>query len=601
MGFRIESPTLTPTRKPSPTEKPLHAAKQSKSAKSCHWLILILGDQLAHDSPALADAAKDQDVVMFAEVREESSHVPSHKQRTTLFLSAMRHRAAELSEEGYHVRYTKLNAPDNTGSLRGELERAIHDLKPQAVVMVEPGDHRLRAQLNEVALAAKVEIRFLPDTHFLTSHAEFEAWVKGRKELTMEYFYREQRRRLGILVDDDGKPEGGVWNFDSDNRETFPSTGPSPRPKPPLAFEPDEIVREVIELVNTHLPTNPGRLESFRWLVTRQQGLAALKDFIDHRLDRFGPYEDAMWTDEPFTYHSTLSPALNLKLISPLECVNAALAAHTKGKARLQSVEAFIRQIIGWREFIRGVYYLEGEDYEQRNFLNQHGALPDFYWTGNTDMACMSECLNQVLDRGYGHHIQRLMVIGNFALISGVHPRDISDWFQGMYIDGIDWVTLPNTLGMVMHADGTAQRKPVVGTKPYCASGQYIKRMSNYCKKCKYDPAKRTGTDACPFTVFYWDFLQRNQKYLAKNPRMATILTNLGRFGDEQLTQITVTATSLRSRFKIGDITQSASHPRPNYAKHDYSAPTPTPTTQTLFSTPTSNPKVTHKPGKPKP
>lgn len=541
----------------------------------------------------------DQDIVMFAEVREESSHVPSHKQRTALFLSAMRHRASELSQTGYDVRYTKLNAPDNTGSLRGELERAIHDLKPQAVVMVEPGDHRLRAQLHDVAHAAGVEIRFLADTHFLTSHAEFESWAKGRKELTMEYFYREQRRRLGILMDDDGKPEGGIWNFDSDNRETFPSTGPSPRPKPPLAFEPDEITREVIELVNTHLPTNPGRLESFRWPVTRQQGLAALKDFIDHRLDRFGPYEDAMWTDEPFTYHSTLSPALNLKLISPLECVNAALAAYAKGKARLQSVEAFIRQIIGWREFIRGVYYLEGDNYEQRNFLNQHGALPDFYWTGTTDMACMNECLNQVLDRGYGHHIQRLMVIGNFALISGVHPRDISDWFQGMYIDGIDWVTLPNTLGMVMHADGTAQKKPVVGTKPYCASGQYINRMSNYCKKCKYDPTKRTGTEACPFTVFYWDFLHRNRAYLSKNPRMATILTNLNRFGDQQLTQITVTATSLRTRFKIGEISQAASHPRPNYANHDYAAPAPTP--QNLFNTLSSNSKGTPKPGKSKP
>jgi deoxyribodipyrimidine photolyase-related protein len=304
--------------------------------------------------------------------------------------------------------------------------------------------------------------------------------------------------------------------------------------------------------------------------VTRADALLALEDFVAHRLPLFGPYEDAMWTDEPFVYHSALSPLLNVKLLSPRQCVEAALAAYSKGAAPLQSVEAFVRQLIGWREYIRGVYDREGAAYEARNYLGHYGRLPHFYWTGDTDMACVRECVTQVVDRAFGHHIQRLMVLGNFALTAGVHPREVSDWFLAMYADGVDWATLPNALGMAMHADGTDTKGPVVGTKPYAASGAYVSRMSNYCTKCRYDPAKRDGPDACPLTVFYWDFLRRHRARFERNPRMAQIIRNLDRFGEPAVTRITISARSLRERFGVGDI-DVPREPFREHATKDYS------------------------------
>lgn len=374
----------------------------------------------------------------------------------------------------------------------------------------------------------------------------------------MEFFYREQRRKTGYLMEGTGKsakPAGGVWNFDKENRLPFGRQGPSPRPRPPLRFKPDEATRAVLVAMRRVLPDLPGAADSFAWPVTREQALAALDDFVTHRLVRFGPFEDAMWTSEPTLYHSTLSSSLNLKLLNPRECCERAIAAYRAGNAPLQSVEAFVRQIVGWREFIRGVYWLEGPTYADRNGLDQHGELPPFYWSADTDMACMKSCIGQVLDSGFGHHIQRLMVTGNFALISGVHPRAVSDWYLGMFVDGVDWVTLPNALGMVMHAD---RRKTagkgvtgLVGTKPYAASGKYIERMSNHCTGCRYDPAERSGPSACPVTVFYWDFLIRTREQLAPNQRMAMILKNVDRMTPEARTQITIDADLLRKKLGI--------------------------------------------------
>jgi deoxyribodipyrimidine photolyase-related protein len=331
-----------------------------------------------------------------------------------------------------------------------------------------------------------------------------------------------------------------------------------------MSFAPDDITRDVFASIRRILPDLPGDAESFAWPVTREQALAALNDFVACRLAQFGPFEDAMWTGEPTLYHSTLSSALNLKLLNPRECCERAIAAYHAGGVPLQSVEAFVRQIIGWREFIRGVYWLEGPAYADRNGLDQHGELPTFYWTADTDMACMKSCLGQVINTGFGHHIQRLMVTGNFALISGVHPRAVSDWYLGMFIDGIDWVTLPNALGMVMHAD----RRPssakgttgLVGTKPYAASGKYIQRMSNYCSRCRYDPAERSGPAACPFTLFYWDFLIRTRDTLADNQRMSMILKHVDRMTPEARTQITIDADLLRK--KLGIAPHSASPSR---------------------------------------
>ena len=537
--------------------KPPAALKRSKPQTGGGRLAVIFGDQLDLDAPLIRTLGAD-DTVLMMEVAGESQHVPSHVQRTTLFLSAMRHFAADLVQRKIRVRYINLEDPENTGAFESELTRAITALKPTQIVCTQPGEWRVLTILERVRDATGIPLTVLPDEHFLTTVEEFATWAKDRTALTMEFFYREQRRKTGYLMDGSGKgaqPVGGVWNFDKENRLPFGKQGPSPKPRKPLSFKADATTRAVISAMQQVLPGLPGATESFGWPVTREQALAALDDFITHRLANFGAYEDAMWTNEPTLYHATLSSSLNLKLLNPRECCERAIDAFNAGKAPLQSVEAFVRQIIGWREFIRGVYWLEGAEYADRNGLDQQGKLPDFYWTADTDMACMKACVGQVIETGYGHHIQRLMVTGNFALISGVHPRAVSDWYLGMFIDGVDWVTLPNALGMVMHADRRPKASKgvtgLVGTKPYAASGKYIERMSNYCTECRYDPAERSGPSACPVTVFYWDFLIRTRTQLAQNQRMAMILKNVDRLTPEVQTQITIDATLLRKKLGV--------------------------------------------------
>ena len=537
--------------------KPTAVSKRSTPQTGGGRLAVIFGDQLDLDAPLISTLEAD-DTVLMMEVAGESQHVPSHVQRTTLFLSAMRHFAADLIKRKIRVRYINLEDPENTGAFETELTRAIAALKPTQIVCTQPGEWRVLTILERVGDATGIPLTVLPDEHFLTTVEEFAAWAKDRTALTMEFFYREQRRKTGYLMDGHGKgaqPVGGVWNFDKENRLPFGKQGPSPKPRKPLTFKADATTRAVISAMKKVLPALPGATESFGWPVTREQALAALDDFITHRLTNFGAYEDAMWTNEPTLYHATLSSSLNLKLLNPRECCERAIKAFNDGEAPLQSVEAFVRQIIGWREFIRGVYWLEGMEYADRNGLNQQGKLPDFYWTADTDMACMKACVGQVIETGYGHHIQRLMVTGNFALISGVHPRAVSDWYLGMFIDGVDWVTLPNALGMVMHADRRPKASKgvtgLVGTKPYAASGKYIERMSNYCTDCRYDPAERSGPSACPVTVFYWDFLIRTRTQLSQNQRMAMIMKNVDRLTPQTQTQITIDAALLRKKFGI--------------------------------------------------
>ena len=553
-------------------------------------LRVVLGDQLTFDAVALRTLDHAHDTVLMMEVSEESTHVPSHKQRTVLFLSAMRHFAAELRGRGVRVRYVELDDPASTRSFDGEVRRAVRELRPARLVLTEPGEHRVRAAARRWADELGVPVDILPDEHFLTTPRQFASWAEGRRDLVMEFFYRKQRERLGILLDERGKPIGGEWNFDKDNRRSFPKTGPSPRPRPPLRFEPDEVTRRVMKMVVRELPHLPGRLDQFRWPVTRAQALAALDDFVKHRLPLFGPYEDAMWTDEPFVYHSLLSPMLNLKLLSPRECLDAALRAWSEHDLPIASVEGFIRQIIGWREYIRGVYDFEGPDYASRNSLGQTGTLPDFYWTGRTDMNCLRHCINEVLDHGFGHHIQRLMVTGNFALIAGVHPRAVSDWYLGMYVDAVDWATLPNTLGMSQHADARpGEVGGVVGTKPYASSGKYIQKMSNYCRDCRYSVEGRSGEDACPFNTFYWDFLFRHERTFKKNNRMALILKQVERMPQTERVRITVSARRLRERLGIeGDGGTQSTTPNEPLGLFDHNrrtspasgTPTPKPETQ---------------------
>jgi deoxyribodipyrimidine photolyase-related protein len=506
-------------------------------------LLVVLGDQLDAEAPALRHLDRRKDALLMLEVRGEAEHVPSHRQRTTLFLSAMRHFALERLAEGLPVAYVRLDERANTQSLESELERILPRLRPARVRVVQPGEHRVEEALHAACRRRGTPLQILPDESFTCSLEEFNNWAEGRKSLVMEHFYRWRRRTLDIMLAPGGGPLGGEWNFDSRNRLSFRK---APKVRPPYRSRPDAVTREVMEEVEKAWPGAYGRMKGFGWPVTRRQAKRALADFIEHRLARFGTYEDAMWTGQPFLYHSALSAALNLKLLRPRECVDAALQALAEGRAEINNVEGFVRQLIGWREFIRGVYYREGPGYVRRNGLEQSGRLPEFFWTGETRMTCLSQCLNQVLDHGYSHHIPRLMVIGNFALTAGVDPAEVQRWFLAMYVDAVEWVTAPNVIGMSQHADGG-----VVGTKPYVASGKYIRRMSNYCETCAYDPESRTGKDACPFNTLYWDFLLRHRVRFARNHRMSMMLRNLDHIEERERKQIRARARRLRAEFGI--------------------------------------------------
>jgi deoxyribodipyrimidine photolyase-related protein len=502
-------------------------------------LIVVLGDQLALDAAAFDGFDAELDSVWMAEVAEESTHVWSSKPRMVMFLAAMRHFALALQNAGRKLHYTRLDASDNSGSLGAQLQADILRLKPARLVMTTPGDWRVLQSIKAVAQANQLVLDIREDRHFFTSIHEFEAHAKGRKSLRMEYFYREQRKRHAVLMQGD-EPVGAQWNFDADNREAFGSAGPGAVP-PRTAFEPDAMTREVMALVDQRFADHPGQLESFAWPVTRAQALQSLQTFIQERLPLFGRYQDAMWPGDPWLHHSHLSAALNLKLLSPREVVAAAEAAYHDGSAPLASVEGFVRQILGWREYVRGIYWTQMPGYAERNVLDAQADLPAWYWTGATDMACLRDALTQTLEHGYANHIQRLMVTGLYALMLGVQPQQVHAWYLAVYVDAVEWVELPNTLGMSQYADGG-----VMGSKPYIATGKYIQRMSPHCKACRYDPAQRSGDSACPFTTLYWDFLMRHETTLAKNPRMSLQVKNVARLSDAQKQAVLERAAAIR-------------------------------------------------------
>jgi deoxyribodipyrimidine photolyase-related protein len=477
-------------------------------------LVVILGDQLDATSAAFDGFDPKQDAVWMAEVTGEATHVWSHKARIAIFLAAMRHFRDELRNRGVTVHYTELT--DST--LGKELARSIPHLKPAKVIVVEPGEWRVREELRRAVPG--LEIR--PDRHFLCSSAEFAAHAAGRKQLRMEFFYREMRRKHGVLMDGD-QPVGGIWNYDTENRGAFGKAGPGQVPVPRV-FKPDAVTREVLALVEKKFAKHPGSLKRFDWPVTREQARQALEDFVTNRLPDFGQYEDAMWTGEPVLYHSRISAAINLKLLDPREVVAAALKAYENRHAPLPAVEGFVRQIIGWREYVRGVYWQFMPGYAERNALGATQPLPGFYWTGATEMNCLREVIGQTLEYGFAHHIQRLMVTGLYALLLGVDPVEVHKWYLAVYVDAVEWVELPNVLGMSQYTDGG-----VMASKPYVATGKYIQRMSNYCAGCRFKPDQATGPEACPFTTLYWDFLMRHETLLRKNTRMMLQLKNLDR------------------------------------------------------------------------
>ncbi len=502
-------------------------------------LVVILGDQLDRDSAALDDFDPTRDRIWMAEVAEESSHVPSHKARIALFLSAMRHFADDLRTRGWPLDYLAL---DKHGfpSLAAALSDSLARLQPEQVILVRPGDYRVQAALIDAVQVAGLDWEERPDRHFISSPAAFADWATDRRELRLEYWYRHLRRKTRLLMEGD-QPAGGRWNFDADNRQAFSKNGPGPLPAP-RAFPPDPTTQEVLDLVAQRFADHPGSLAHFDWPVTPAQAREALDDFIEHRLPGFGAHQDAIWAGEPWLYHSRLSAALNLKLIDPMTVCQAAEAAWREGRAPLAAAEGFIRQILGWREYVHALYWRWMPDWLDWNALDAHAPLPEFFWTGETEMACLRDAVTQTLEYGYAHHIQRLMVTGLYALLLGVEPRQIHAWYLAVYVDAVEWVELPNVLGMSQHADGGR-----MASKPYIASGKYIQRMSNHCVGCRYRPDQAIGTQACPFTTLYWDFLDRHADRFASHPRLGQQVRNLERMSPAKREEIRATAARHRS------------------------------------------------------
>jgi deoxyribodipyrimidine photolyase-related protein len=488
-------------------------------------LIVVLGDQLDAESAAFDGFDPALDAIWMAEVAGESEHVWSHGARIALFLSAMRHFRDALRARGWTVHYRALTvtpAADESPTLDAALAEDLARLAPQRAIVVEPGEWRVARALEAAATRAAVRLDTWPDRHFLASPADFAQWAKGRRELRLEYFYRWMRKRTGLLMDGDA-PAGGEWNYDHDNRGTFGTKGPGLLPAP-RAFPPDATTREVVALVESRFAAHPGRLDRFDWPVTADDARAALDDFVAHRLPLFGRYQDALWAGEPWLYHSRLSAAMNLKLLPPRAVCEAAETAWREGRAPIEAVEGFVRQVLGWREYVRGLYWLLMPEYAERNALDAHEPLPAFYWTADTDAACLRDALAQTLEYGYAHHIQRLMITGLYALLLGVEPKRVHEWYLAVYVDAVEWVELPNTIGMSQYADGG-----VMASKPYVASGKYVDRMSNHCDGCRYRPGEALGERACPFTTLYWDFLDRHERRFAAHPRMALQVKNLAR------------------------------------------------------------------------
>ncbi|MDX2231296.1 MAG: cryptochrome/photolyase family protein [Leptolyngbyaceae cyanobacterium bins.349] len=491
--------------------------------------IWILGDQLWLGQSALQSclAQKQQTPILFIESLHHAQKRPYHLQKLVLVWSAMRHFAAELQQDGWPVTYQQ--AEDFQTPLQNWItQHQITELR-----VMTPSDRPFIKLIQSLDLPCPVTLT--PNNRFIWQDQDFIDWASSRKRLVMEDFYRAGRQRFHILMDGN-HPVGGRWNCDRDNRK--PPKGKLTLPKA-LWFQPDAITQEVIDWIKRSPAFQASQqywqIEPFRWGVTRQQALQVLEFFIQTRLSNFGPYQDAMVTGEQTMWHAMLSPYLNLGLLHPLEVVQAAAQAYEVNQATwpLNSIEGFVRQILGWREYMHGIYIYMDEDYPDRNWFHHTHPLPDFYWTGDTSMNCLHHILSQVKATGYAHHIQRLMVLNNFALIAGISPQELQDWFHAAFIDGYDWVMQTNVIGMGQYADGG-----LMASKPYAASANYINNMSDYCKHCVYHPRRRTGEDACPFNFMYWDFLARHADTLKNNHRMGQILRNLDRISAEELAQI---------------------------------------------------------------
>lgn len=482
-------------------------------------LRFILGDQLSHDISSLKQCDKKNDIVFMCEIDEEATYVKHHPKKIALIFSAMRHFSEELSQKGFSVDYITLDDKKNTQCFKKELKRAMKRHNTKNVIVTHPSEYRVLQILEGICT-------IIEDDRFFCSKEHFQEWAQDRKQLRMEFFYREMRKKYDILVKN-GKPIGGKWNYDHENRNPLKSENKIPKA---TLFDPDDITKDVLKLVRKKFNSHFGDLEPFNFAVTRKEALKVLNEFIAKRLSHFGTYQDAMLEGNPYLYHSHISFYLNCGLLQPRECIDAAIEAYKKDKAPLNSTEGFIRQILGWREYIRGIYWLKMPDYKHKNFLNAKKALPEFFWTGDTNMNCLKQCITDTQKNAYANHIQRLMVIGNFMLLAGVDPDHVNEWYLLVYADAYEWVELPNVNGMILFSDGG-----VVASKPYAASGAYINKMSNYCKNCTYNVSEKNGKTACPFNYLYWNFLLKNQKKLSNNQRMKLIYSRLKLMDEEKI------------------------------------------------------------------
>lgn len=503
----------------------------------------IFYDQLSHSLASLQDIAA-QDMILFCEVMEEATYVKHHPKKIALWFASMRHFAKELQDKGCAVRYITLDDPHNTGNITGEVGRALQELAINQIVVTEPSEYRLVQTVHKWRNELQVEVEERTDNRFLCTRQEFAIWAKNKKQLRMEYFYREMRKKYRILLTPDGQPSGGQWNYDQENRKP-PKEGM--RSIKRLSHKRSKVLQEVLQLVAGYFAAHFGDLEPFYYATTRSEALLELDHFIECILPFFGDHQDAMVKNEAYLNHSLLSSYINIGLLLPLEICQRAEQAYRQGKAPLNAVEGFIRQILGWREFIRGIYWLKMPEYGTLNYFAAKQPLPDFYWGANTYMACIKEAVSHTKIHAYSHHIQRLMLTGNFAMLAGLDVKQVQDWYLAVYSDAYEWVEMPNTLGMALFGDGG-----IVGSKPYAASGQYIHKMSNFCQSCRYKVTDMLGKDACPFNALYWDFLQRNRDKLYNNPRLAFMYKTWDKFPEAKKQGITNKAIEIIDKMQMG-------------------------------------------------
>ncbi len=505
----------------------------------------IFYDQLSCSLSSLSDAG-DQDVILMCELIEEATYIKHHPKKITLWFSAMRHFAQELEQAGIRVRYIKLMDPLNTGVFTTEVMRAFYNLNCSKIIITEPSEYRLKKVVESWKISLNIPLEIREDNRFLCSRLEFESWAKNRKQLRMEYFYREMRKKYQILIEADGSPTGGKWNYDQENRKP-PSKSITSIKR--ISHKKSKILQEVIKLVKNNFSNHFGDLEPFHYAINREQAIMELEHFIEYILPYFGDYQDAMVKNDAYLNHSLLSSYINLGLILPLEICRKAEIAYRNGKVPLNAVEGFIRQILGWREFVRGIYWFKMPGYSELNYLNAKTPLPNFYWGEKTHMACIAEAISHTKIHSYSHHIQRLMVTGNFALLTGLDVKQVQEWYLAVYSDAYEWVEMPNTLGMALFGDGG-----ILGSKPYAASGQYINKMSNFCKKCRYNVKEILTPNACPLNALYWDFLQRHRKKLEKNARLFLIYKKLDQFSIEKRQAIYLKASYILKIMHDGEL-----------------------------------------------